>query len=616
MQSLKIILKRFAYSFKKEFLLGIFFNMLYSLFSVVSVVSIIPVLDMLLGTDTDRLKKMHELKEEAQNSSSFFQEIKYKAYIYLQDYIHEYGNQRVLAYLCLFVVIMFLFRNIFRYLAQYLIVMLRTGVSRKVRIALYDKILALPVSYFTERKKGDIMLRLSGDVNEVEGNILNAIIEIFRTPFAIIVTLISLFYISPKLTVIALLVLPIMAWIISVIGKSLKKDARRGLAESGQILSQIDETLNGSKVIKIFNAEHTMKQRFTHSANLLKRLSARVMYKYELASPSSEFLGSVAMIFITWYGGILILEGNGELDLTSFLGYIGLFFQLLEPAKTFSNSISNMHKGTASTDRIMEVLDADNEIEQKENAFSIESLQDKIEFKNISFSYEPDHKIINNISFTIKKGSTVALVGQSGSGKTTLANLITRFYDVTEGEILIDNHNIKDLNLTNYRKLMGMVTQESVLFNDTIFNNIRLSNPNATLEEVKQAAKVANALDFINDLPDGFNTIIGESGNKLSGGQKQRLSIARAVLKNPPIMILDEATSALDTESEKLVQNALENLMSNRTSLVIAHRLSTIQNADLIIVMERGKIMEQGKHSELMENNGIYRKLIEMQSFS
>ena len=550
-----------------------------------------------------------------QASTGMMAELKYKFYIYLDHSLEGTNPKTILAYLCIAVIVLFLLRNIFRYLAQYFIVLLRSGISKDLRVAMYDKILTLPVSYFTDRKKGDIMIRLSGDIGEVEGNILNSILELWRTPFSILFTLIALITISPSLTLIALIVLPFMAWIISSIGKSLKKDAKKGLTETGNVLSVIDETLNGAKIIKIFNAEESMKNRFMNIVLTLRRLSINMMKKYELASPSSEFLGSVAMIFITWYGGILILDGEG-LNLPSFLVYIALFFQLLEPAKTLSTSITNLHKGTASTDRLIETLETSIQIYEPENAFEISEIREGIQLKNINFQYVEGHPILQDVNLFLPKGKTVAVVGQSGSGKTTLANLIARFYDVDSGVIYIDGHDLRDLNLKVYRKLLGMVTQESILFNDTIANNIKLSNPEATMSEVMEAAKVANALEFIEQLPNGFETTIGEGGGKLSGGQKQRIAIARAILKNPPIMILDEATSALDTQSERLVQDALDNLMSNRTSLVIAHRLSTIVNADKIVVMERGRIMEEGTHIELLERNGIYKKLIDMQNFS
>lgn len=613
MKSLKKILKKFASPYRKEFILGILFNVLYSLFSIVSVFSIMPILEMLLGGKNQIL--IEQTKKEMQASTGMMAELKYKFYVFLDHSLEGTNPKTILAYLCVTVIVLFLFRNIFRYLAQYFIVLLRSGVSKDLRVAMYDKILTLPVSYFTDRKKGDIMIRLSGDVGEVEGNILTSILELWRTPFSILFTLIALITISPSLTLIAFIVLPFMAWIISAIGKSLKKDAKKGLAESGNVLSVIDETLNGTKIIKIFNAEESMKNRFMNSVLNLRRLSINMMKKYELASPSSEFLGSVAMIFITWYGGVLILDGEG-LNLPSFLVYIALFFQLLEPAKTLSTSITNLHKGTASTDRLVETLETSIQIYEPEHAVELSEIKEGIQLKNINFQYVDGHPILQDVNLFIPKGKTIAVVGQSGSGKTTLANLIARFYDVDSGVIYVDGHDLRDLNLKVYRKLLGMVTQESILFNDTIANNIKLSNPNASMQEVIEAAKVANALEFIEQMPEGFETTIGEGGGKLSGGQKQRIAIARAILKNPPIMILDEATSALDTQSERLVQDALDNLMSNRTSMVIAHRLSTIVNADMIVVMDKGKIMEQGTHAELLEKNGIYKKLIDMQNFS
>ncbi len=616
MNSLKKILKQFAYPYKKEFLLGVFFNILYSLFSIVSVLAIMPVLEMLLGGKSNEEAIIEKAKKEVETSNGFSAELKYEMYQFFHKHMEGIDPKVALAYLCGSVIVLFLLRNVFRYLAQYFIVLLRSGVSKDLRLAMFDKIISLPVSYFTERKKGDIMIRLSGDVGEVEGNILNALLEIWRTPFSLLFTLITLIVISPQLTLIALVVLPFMAWIISAIGKSLKKDARRGLTESGNVLSIIDETLNGAKVIKIFNAEESMKNRFMNSVLYLRKLSINMMKKYELASPSSEFLGSVAMIFITWYGGVLILEGRGGLSLPSFLVYVALFFQLLEPAKTLSTSLTNLHKGSASTDRLVEVLETSVQIYEPANPVILTELKEGIRFDNIDFQYQEGHPILQDVTIDIPKGKTVAIVGQSGGGKTTLANLLARFYDVSKGKILIDGHDLRDLSLKNYRKLLGMVTQESILFHDTIANNIKLSNPNATMDEVINAAKVANALEFIELLPEGFNTSIGESGAKLSGGQKQRIAIARAILKNPPVMILDEATSALDTQSERLVQEALENLMSNRTSLVIAHRLSTIVNSDLIVVMERGKVIEQGTHVELIEKDGAYKRLIDMQKFS
>lgn len=430
----------------------------------------------------------------------------------------------------------------------------------------------------------------------------------------IVSSLITLFILSPKLTLFSLLVFPIMGWLISAVGKSLKRQATSAQEELGNLFSLVDETLKSSKVIKIFNADKILKNRFGTTTDNWKKFAIGMSRRREMASPMSEFLGSVTILMITWFAGIQILNEK-SMDPETFLVFIAMFFQILEPAKKLSNAISSIQGGMASLDRVSEVLDYDLKVEEVANPVAISDLKDKIEFKNISFYYDPDNVILKDFSITIPKGKTLALVGQSGSGKTTVANLLTRFYDVTEGEILIDGINIKELQLEKYRSLLGMVTQESVLFNDSVYNNILMGKPDATKEEVVAAAKIANADVFITQFQEGYDTNIGDDGGKLSGGQKQRVSIARAVLKNPPIMILDEATSALDTESERMVQEALEKMMENRTSLVIAHRLSTIQKADIIVVMERGRIVEQGSHSELYDKNGVYRKLVDLQNF-
>ena len=490
----------------------------------------------------------------------------------------------------------------------------RVGVAKDLRTSMYQKILTLPVSFFTEQRKGDMMSRMSNDVGDVEGSILGSLVELVNSPFMLISTLITLFYLSPELTFFTLLVLPVMGTLIALIGKSLKKQAHEAQTEMGNIFSIVDETLKSAKVIKIFNADKLLNNRFTASINKWLNAAVGVGKKRELASPMSEFLGSITFLIITWYGGKQIIE-NQSLSPEEFLVFLAMFFQILPPAKSLANSISTIQKGGPALERVIEILDADIKIDEKENPIPIQTLENSIEFKNVGFYYNEERTILKNFNLTIPRGKTVALVGQSGSGKTTIANLLARFYDATEGEILIDGNNIKDLKVRDYRKMIGMVTQESVLFNDSVYNNILMGKPDADREEVEAAAKIANAHDFITNLSDGYDTNIGDDGNKLSGGQKQRVSIARAVLKNPPIMILDEATSALDTESERFVQEALEKMMENRTSLVIAHRLSTIQKADWIVVMERGMILEQGTHKELIDKNGAYKKLVELQDF-
>lgn len=603
---------RFARPHQKYIYGSLFFNILYSLFQIASLGTILPVLGMLFGT----------IKSEKQGTApiysgeivDFFSYAKEYSTYYIQSLVAEHGSLKVLAWLCIITAFMFLLRNIFRYLGALLLINYRVGVTKDLRGAMYRKILSLPVSFFTESRKGDMMSRMSNDVGEVEGSILGSLVELINAPFMLISTLISLFIVSPEMTLFSLLVLPVMGTMIALIGKSLKKDSHEAQHELGNIFSIVDETLKSSKVIKIFNAERIMDNRFMQSMGRWISSSMSLGRKKELASPMSEFLGSITFLIIAWYGGKQIIVDQ-SLSPAGFLVFLGMFFQILPPAKTLSTSISNVQKGEASLKRVLEILDADVKIEEIAEPVSISTLNRNIEFKNIGFYYDKANLILKNFDLTISKGKTVALVGQSGSGKTTIANLLARFYDVSEGQILIDGVDIKHLKLQEYRQLLGMVTQESVLFNDSVYNNILMGKPDATREEVIEAAKIANADNFITGLSEGYDTNIGDDGNKLSGGQKQRVSIARAVLKNPPIMILDEATSALDTESERFVQDALEKMMENRTSLVIAHRLSTIQKADWIVVMEKGTIVEQGTHHDLIAKKGMYNKLVELQNF-
>ena len=597
----------------QRFLWGsMFFNILYSLLQIASIGTLLPILSVMFGT----VDKVDTSKVPVWSGriADYFAYVKDWAYYTIQINMDEHGGIRVLAVLCSITAIAFLLRNIFRYLGSYLLVNYRVGITRDLRTSMYDKFLKLPVSFFTEQRKGDMMSRISNDIGAVEGGIMGSLVDIVNSPFMIISSLTALFLLSPQLTLFSLVVFPIMGWIISWVGKSLKKQARFAQEELGNLFSLVDETLKSSKVIKIFNADKILKNRFNKTTNQWQHHAISMSRRRELASPMSEFLGSVTMLIITYYAGTEIINGTNK-DPATFLAFIGVFFQVLDPAKRLSNAISAIQGGMASLERVSEVLDYDLKVDEVPNPTPISEIKDKIEFKNIGFYYEKSNLILKNVSITLPKGKTVALVGQSGSGKTTIANLLARFYDVSEGEILIDGQNIKNLKLTDYRQLLGMVTQESVLFNDSVYNNILMGNPDATEAQVMEAAKIANAHEFISQLQDGYHTNIGDDGNKLSGGQKQRVSIARAVLKNPPIMILDEATSALDTESERYVQDALEKMMENRTSLIIAHRLSTIQKADHIVVMEKGDIIEQGSHHELMEKNGTYRKLVELQNF-
>jgi subfamily B ATP-binding cassette protein MsbA len=611
MNEYKKILK-FARPHRKYIYGSLFFNLLYSAFQIASLGTILPVLGMLFGTI--KPEKYESAPVYSGDIIDFFTFLKEYSNYYVQSLVTEYGSLKVLAWLCIITAFMFLLRNVFRYLGSFLLINYRVGVTKDLRGAMYRKILSLPVSFFTESRKGDMMSRMSNDVGDVEGSILGSLVDLINAPFMLISTLVTLFFLSPEMTLFSLLVLPVMGTMIALIGKSLKKDSHEAQNEMGNIFSIVDETLKSNKVIKIFNAEKIMNNRFMQSMQKWINSSISLGRKKELASPMSEFLGSVTFLIIAWYGGKQIIVDQ-SISPADFLVFLGIFFQILPPMKSLSTSISNVQKGEASLTRVLEILDADIKIEEVAEPVSISNLDAHIEFKNIGFYYDKSNLILKNFNLTIPKGKTVALVGQSGSGKTTIANLLARFYDVSEGEILIDETNIKNLKLTEYRKLLGMVTQESVLFNDTVYNNILMGKPEASRDEVIAAAKIANADLFITQLPNGYDTNIGDDGGKLSGGQKQRVSIARAVLKNPPIMILDEATSALDTESEKFVQDALEKMMENRTSLVIAHRLSTIQKADWIVVMEKGDIMEQGTHQELMAKRGTYHKLVELQNF-
>ncbi|WP_042720140.1 ABC transporter ATP-binding protein [Flavobacterium sp. B17] len=609
-QYIKIL--KFAKPHQKYIYGSLFFNLMYSVFQIASLGTILPVLGMLFGTI--EAKKYSTPPVYSGEILDFFSYAKEYANYYVQHLVTQYGALTVLAWLCVITAFMFLLRNIFRYLGSFLLINYRVGVTKDLRGAMYRKILSLPVAFFTESRKGDLMSRMSNDVGEVEGNILGSLVELINAPFMLISTLVTLFFLSTEMTLFSLLVLPVMGTMIALIGKSLKKDSHQAQNEMGNIFSVVDETLKSTKVIKIFSAEKIMDNRFMQSMQRWINSSISLGRKKELASPMSEFLGSVTFLIIAWYGGKQIIVDQ-SISPADFLVFLGIFFQILPPVKSLSQSISNVQKGEASLERVLEILDADVKIDEVPNPVSISTLNNSIEFNNIGFYYDKDHTILKNFSLIIPKGKTVALVGQSGSGKTTIANLLARFYDVSEGEVLIDGENIKNLKLKEYRKLLGMVTQESVLFNDTVYNNILMGKPEATREEVIAAAKIANADSFISQLPEGYDSNIGDDGGKLSGGQKQRISIARAVLKNPPIMILDEATSALDTESERFVQDALEKMMENRTSLVIAHRLSTIQKADWIVVMEKGNIVEQGTHHDLIAKKGTYQKLVELQNF-
>ncbi|MBP6650536.1 MAG: ABC transporter ATP-binding protein, partial [Bacteroidia bacterium] len=515
------------------------------------------------------------------------------------------------------VIVLFFLKNFFRYLAMYFIAPIRNGVVRDLRNGMYEKVLYLPLSYFSDERKGDLISRMTSDVQEIEWSIMQSLEVVFREPLTILLFLGTMITISPQLSIFVFVLLPIAGLLIGQIGISLRRTSAKSQAKMGVLLSTIEETLSGMRIIKAFTSELFSMEKFGKINDEYRRLMTRLYRKRDLSSPLSEFLGAIVMVVVIYFGGKLVLDGSSRLEPAMFIAFIVIFSQLIPPAKSFTEAYSNVQRGLASVDRINKILDAEVTIRDKEHALQISDFNHTVEYRDVSFAY---HKggtgwVLHNVNLKIEKGKTIALVGQSGSGKTTLADLLPRFYDLEEGEILIDGENIKDYRLADLRGLMGIVTQESILFNDTVLNNIAFGMPNIKEEDVIAAAKIANAHDFIMQMPEGYQTNIGDRGGKMSGGQRQRISIARAVLKNPPILILDEATSALDTESERLVQDALTQLMKNRTTLVIAHRLSTIQHADEIIVMQKGEILERGKHAELLQSGGVYKKLYDLQTF-
>ena len=607
MSSIKKIIP-FVKPYKKYAYLNIFFNVLYALFSTLSFIVLMPMINVLFEKDKKNYVQpvytgLFDLKSFLENFLSF----------HLTKFTDENGISFTLGVLVTGIISIFLLKNLFDYLAMFFINFLRNGIVKDMRNALYKKTLELPIAFFSEKRKGDTIARISNDVNEVQNSMLSVLEIIVKEPLTIIFTITAMFMISVKLTVFVFIFIPISGFIISLIGKQLKKQSTRAQEEQGVFLSTIEETLGGLKVVKSYNSENYFNTVFRNSTERFYHLSNTIGNRQNLASPVSEFMGIFVIAVLLWYGGNMVLVEE-SLNGGAFIAYMGLAYNILTPAKSISKASYAVKRGNAAADRISEILDEQNPIQNKLDALTKTEFHDKVSIKNINFKYE-DEIVLKNFSLDIYKGQTVALVGQSGSGKSTIANLLTRFYDVHDGEIRIDESNIKDLELKSLRGLMGLVTQDSILFNDTIKANISLGKLDASDEEIIDALKIANAFEFVDKLPKGIYTNIGDSGNKLSGGQKQRLSIARAVLKNPPIMILDEATSALDTESEKFVQIALENMMQNRTSIVIAHRLSTIQKADKIVVMQNGEIAEQGSHEELLALNGTYTKLVMMQSF-
>ena len=598
---------RFGIPYRRYAFLNVFFNIFYALFSALAYIAMIPMMQILFGTT----KKIY-IKPTYQgltNIKSFLEDFfNYKVTQYLEE---DIGS--ALLFVIGMIIILFFLKNIFNYLAMFFITFLRNGVLKDIRNSLYKKTTTLPLDFFSEKKKGDLMARISSDVLELQNSFLSILELIVRDPLTIIFSFIVMFSFSIKLTLFVLVFIPISGGVISQIGKSLRRKSERVQNEQGEFLSIIEETLGGIKIIKAFNAQEKFFKKFKSSTKRFFYFSNKLLNRQNLASPVSEFLGILVISVLLWYGGLMVLIDqtiNGAI----FLSYLGLAYNILTPAKGISKAFYNIRKGDAAAKRVLDILEANDDMEDSTESIHIKNLEKDIRFEKVYFSYGKNN-VLKNFSLQINKGQTIALVGPSGSGKTTVANLINRFYDITEGQLKLDNIPINKIKKSTLYELTGIVTQDSILFNDSVSNNIALANPKASKEEIMEAAIVANASEFIEKLDQGYDTIIGEGGNILSGGQKQRLSIARAVLKNPDILILDEATSALDTASEKLVQNALENLMKNRTSLVIAHRLSTIKKADLIVVLKQGRIIETGTHKELLKKDSAYKKLVQLQTF-
>lgn len=608
MKEFLLILRRFVPPYKKYVALNVLCNILSAILTLFSFALIIPILEMLFKVREDVYQLMHmgqaSLKDVAINNF----------YYYTQEAINNYGPQTTLAALAAMLVVMTGLKTGVSYLCSYFIIPMRNGIVRDIRNYVFNKMISLPISFFTSARKGDVMARMSGDVAEIENSIMQSLDMMFKNPIMIIACLATMFAISWQLTVFVLILLPMAGFIMGRVGKSLKRKSLDQQNQWGVLMSNIEECLGGLRIIKAFNAEEKVKDRFHRENQTFYRLSNRIARRQSLAHPMSEFLGTMAIAIVLWFGGSLILGGNSTLNASEFIYYMVIFYTIINPAKDLSKAMYSIQKGLASMERVDKILGAQNPIRDPENPKTITTLKGSISYDNISFAYG-DKEVLHDVSLEIPAGSTVALVGQSGSGKSTMADLLPRFYDVNAGSIKVDGTDIRDMRVHDLRSFMGNVNQEAILFNDTFYNNITFGVEHATREQVEQAARVANAHEFIMASENGYDTNIGDRGCRLSGGQRQRISIARAILKNPPLLILDEATSALDTESEQLVQQALDRLMEGRTTLVIAHRLSTIKNADLICVLHEGRIVEKGTHQELIELNGYYKHLVDMQKF-
>lgn len=604
------LMRRFVSPYKKYIGWAILLNILSAVFNVFSFTLLIPILDILFKTGENN--KVYEYMEWG--TAGFKDVAINNFYYYVSQMIQDNGPTTALIFLGLFLALMTLFKTSCYFASSAVMIPLRTGVVRDIRIMVYAKVMRLPMGFFSEERKGDIIARMSGDVGEVENSITSSLDMLIKSPIMIILYFITLIATSWKLTLFTVLVLPAMGWLMGKVGRKLKRQSLEAQGKWSDTMSQLEETLGGLRIIKAFIAEDRMIDRFTRCSNELRDAVNKVAMRQALAHPMSEFLGTILIVSVLWFGGALILGHNSSLTAPTFIFYMVILYSVINPLKDFAKAGYNIPKGLASMERVDKILKAENNIKEIPNPKPLTGMNDRIEFKDISFSYDGKREVLKHVNLTVPKGKTVALVGQSGSGKSTLVDLLPRYHDVQGGDITIDGTSIKDVRIADLRSLIGNVNQEAILFNDTFFNNIAFGVENATMEQVIEAAKIANAHDFIMEKPEGYNTNIGDRGGKLSGGQRQRVSIARAILKNPPILILDEATSALDTESERLVQEALERLMKTRTTIAIAHRLSTIKNADEICVLYEGEIVERGHHEELLELDGYYKRLNDMQA--